>query len=457
LDLGPVSTRPNGAKERDGPTMNDHEGIGTFASHCHPPHADAMTDLQSAGRWDHFRTEFHLPPGQIYLDGNSLGLLSQRSEAAVLRVLAQWSAQGIGGWEESGWIDLPERLAGDIAPLIGATPRSVGLMAQTTANLHQLLATLYDPTRTERLAIVADEINFASDAHALASHLRLRGVDPTTQLRWVQSRDGFTLRTEDMLAALTEDVQLLVLPSVLYVSGQLLDVSHITRTARERGMLIGWDLSHSIGAVPHTLEADGADFAFWCNYKYLNAGPGAVGGLFLHPRHHERLPGMAGWWGVDPAQRFELVNQHTPATGASRLHVGTPPILSLAPLAGSLEMFAEAGGVEAVRTRSLQLTQHLLDRSEQELAALGVSIVTPRAPEERGGHIALCHPEAGRICAALRGAGVVPDFRRPAVLLLAPIPFYATRSEVDVAIDRLTEILTTKSYLQWPDPVGATP
>lgn len=416
-----------------------------------------MTDALSDESWSQFREEFHLPPGQIYLDGNSLGLLSHRSEAAVLRVLAQWSAQGIGGWEESGWIDLPERLADQVGPLIGASGKSVGLMAQTTANLHQLLATLYEPTHPSRRVIVADEINFASDAHALESHLRMRGLDPASHLRWVRSRDDFTLRTEDILSALTDDVQVLVLPSVLYVSGQLLDLPTITAAARERGILVGWDLSHSIGAVPHQLEADGADFAFWCNYKYLNAGPGAVGGLYLHPRHHDRLPGMAGWWGVDPARRFDLVNDHAPASGVSRLHVGTPTILGLAPLAGSLEMYAGAGGVEAVRERSLALTQHLLTRAEQELAAMGLSIVTPRPAAERGGHIALCHPEAGRICAALRAAGVVPDFRKPAVLRLAPIPLYTSFAEIDTAIDRLKEIMTSESYRQWPDPASAAP
>ncbi len=416
-----------------------------------------MTAFSGESDWARWRDEFHLPPGQIYLDGNSLGLLNQRSEAAVLKVLAQWSAQGIAGWSESGWIDMAERAAMRLAPLAGASAASVCATAQTTVNLHQLLATLFDPALPHKRVIVADELNFASDAHALASHLQLRGLDPRTHLRWIRSRDGFTLRTEDIVAALTDDVQMLVLPSVLYVSGQWLDLPTINATARARGIIVGWDLSHSIGIVPHALEAEGADFAFWCNYKYLSAGPGAIGGLYWHPRHHQKKPGLAGWWGVDPAVRFDLESRHEPAPGASRLQIGTPAILSLAPLLGSLEMFAEAGGITAVRRRSLELTGHLIDRAENELARFGISIVTPRAENDRGGHVALCHPEAGRICTALRAVGVVPDYRKPAVLRLAPVPFYTTRAEIDQAVDRLTKIMQTGDYRAWPDPISATP
>ena len=408
-------------------------------------------------KWARLRDEFHLPPGQIYLDGNSLGLLNRRSEAAVLRVLAAWATQGIGGWSDAGWIDLAERTAARLAPLVGASPSSIALTAQTTLNLHQLLATLYDPTQPTRRVIVADPLNFASDAHALSSHLKLRGVDPATHLRWVRSRDGFTLRTEDIVAMLTDDVQVLVLPSVLYVSGQLLDVRAITAAAHARGILVGWDLAHSIGAVPHTLEADGVDFAFWCNYKYLSAGPGAIGGLFLHPRHHDRPPGLAGWWGVRSDQRFNLDLDHAPASGAARLHIGTPPILSLAPLAGSLELFAEAGGMQAVRARSLELSTHLLERAECELAGHGFSIVTPRTADERGGHIALAHPSAGQICPALRAVGVVPDYRHPAVLRLAPSAFYNTREDVDHAVDRLIDIMQNGAHLNWPPVETAAP
>lgn len=403
--------------------------------------------------WDRLRSEFHLPPGQIYLDGNSLGLLSRSAESKLNEAIAAWKQFGIGAWESAGWIDLPERLATRLAPMVGATAGSVALTGQTTVNLHQLLATLYDADDTDRPVILADALNFASDHHAIASHLRLRGRDPRRTLRQVESPDGHTLTTADIINAMTEDVQLVVLPSVLYVSGQLLDMAAITTAARARHIILGWDLSHSIGVVPHQLEEMEADFAFWCNYKYLNAGPGAIGGLFLHPRHHERAPGLAGWWGVEPAQRFKLDPTHVPATGAARLQVGTPSILSLAPLAGSLDLFEQAGGVAAIRQRSLDLNQRLLQRIDADLTPFGFRLITPRPPEARGGHLALHHPAAGQICPALRDVGVIPDYRHPRVLRIAPNAFHTSPGEVDVAVDRLVAVMHTGAYQNWP-PVG---
>ena len=416
-----------------------------------------MSDSVATDRWTRLRAEFHLPPDQIYLDGNSLGLLSRPAEAKLSEAVTAWKEHGIGAWQSAGWIDLPERLGARLAPLIGARPASIALTGQTTSNLHQLLATLYQPSDLSRTTILADELNFASDHHAITSHLRLRGVDPAANLKQVKSSDGHTLTTADIVEAMTADVQLVVLPSVLYVSGQLLDMPTITAAAKSRGILIGWDLSHSVGVVPHQLEAIGADFAFWCNYKYLNAGPGAIGGLFLHPRHHDAAPGLAGWWGVQPARRFDLDTLHEPATGAARLQVGTPPILSLAPLAGSLDLFEAAGGIGAVRQRSLELTQSLLERVERDLAPLGFELITPRLPADRGGHIALSHPAAGQICPALRDMGVVPDYRHPGVLRLAPCAFYTLPHEVDDAMNRLIEVIQTKTYQNWPAVETAAP
>jgi kynureninase len=415
-----------------------------------------------------FRAEFHLPPGQIYLDGNSLGLLSRRAEGGLLRAVDEWRTLGIGGWTDATppWLTLAETAAEKIAPLLGAAADEICVTGQTTANLHQLLATLFTvggalcpdsaqpsghkaPPTAKRTIILGDALNFASDAYALASHLRLRGLDPATHLRRVPSRDGRTLRLDDLLEALTDDVQLAVLPAVVFTSGQLLDVATLTRKARERGIVIGWDLSHSIGAVPHALERDGADFAFWCNYKWLNAGPGAVGGLFLNRRHFDRAPGLAGWWGVRADHRFAMSPHHEPAIGAAALHIGTPHILSLAPLLGSLEVIAEAGGITALRMKSLALTDFLAERIDDELAPLGFEIVTPRGHLARGGHLALAHPEAWRICQALKAAGVVPDFRAPD--LLAPSPLYTSFADCAEAIARLRQIALTRAYEKLPE------
>ena len=381
--------------------------------------------LDQADPLARFRAEFFLPVGQIYLDGNSLGPLSRRAEAHLQRVITEWRTLGINGWTDAQppWISLSETVATQVAGLVGATAGEVAVTGSTTGNLHQLLATLFDPAAS-RHVIVADELNFSSDLHALQSHLRQRGLDPAQHLRLIRSRDGRTLQSHDIVAAFTSDVQLAVLPAVQFVSGQLLDLAAITQAAHDRGLLIGWDCSHSIGAVPHAFDAAGVDFAFWCHYKYLNAGPGAVGGLYLNRRHHGRAPGLAGWWGVRPDRRFALVAQHEPAPDATALHVGTPHILSLAPLAGSLEIITEAGGVAALRAKSLALTAFLMDQAERELAGLGFTIANPRADAERGGHVALAHPEAWRICQALKAVGVVPDFRRPDIIRLAPAPLF---------------------------------
>lgn len=417
-----------------------------------PPDPAALDRADPLAR---FRGEFHLPPGVIYLDGNSLGPLARGAEAALLRVLGEWRDLGITGWTDAQppWVGLAEAVAARLAPLVGADPASVAVTGSTTGNLHQLLATLFRP-EPGRDVILADTLNFASDAHALASHLRLRGLDPARHLREVPSRDGRTLSEDDLIAAFTPEVQLAVLPSVLYVSGQLLDTARLTREARARGILIGWDCSHSIGAVPHALDAEGADFAFWCSYKYLNAGPGAVGGLYLHRRHHGRAPGLAGWWGVRPDRRFALHHAHEPAPDATALHVGTPHLLSLAPLQGALELFHAAGGVGPLREKSLAQTALLREWAERELAAFGVRVVTPPEPARRGGHLALAHPEAWRVCQALRAAGVIADCRPPDIVRLAPAPLFTTFAECAEAIRRLRAILATGAHARFPATPG---
>ena len=408
--------------------------------------------LDAADPLARFRAEFFLPPNQIYLDGNSLGLLSRRAETALTRAIEQWRTRGIDGWTDPAapWLTLAESAAEKLSPLLGAAPGEICVTGQTTANLHQLLATLFDPAHPTRRVILGDALNFASDRYALQSHLRLRGLDPATCLRLVPSRDGRTLRLDDLLAAFTADVQLAVLPAVVFTSGQLLDVATLTRKARERGIAIGWDLSHSIGAVPHALDRDGADFAFWCHYKWLNAGPGAVGGLYLNRRHFGRAPGLAGWWGVRADRRFAMSEQHEPAAGAAALHIGTPPILSLAPLLGSLELIAEAGGIGALRTKSLALTDFLLVGIDAELDPLGFEVATPRGHLARGGHLALAHPEAWRICLALKAAGVVPDFRAPDLIRLAPSPFYTSFADCAAAVAHLKQIVLTRAYERFP-------
>ncbi|MER2113337.1 MAG: kynureninase, partial [Solibacillus isronensis] len=301
-----------------------------------------MTTLEKARQLDEldglqkYADEFYKKEGQIYLDGNSLGLLSKRAEQSVHTLLNSWKDYGIDGWTngEHPWFYFSEKLSAMCAPLIGAKSEEVMLTGSTTTNLHQLLATFFKPTAA-RYKILADELNFPSDLYAIASQIALHNL-PESSMKLVKSDDGQTITTEAIIEAMTEDVAVAVLPAVLYRSGQVLDLQAITEAAHERGILVGFDLCHSIGSVPHHLHEIGADFAFWCNYKHLNGGPGSVAGLFVHEKHFGTAPGLAGWFGSAKEKQFDLDVTITAATHAGAYQIGTPHILSLAPIEGAL-------------------------------------------------------------------------------------------------------------------------
>lgn len=404
-----------------------------------------------------FREFFYRQPGEIYLDGNSLGLLCVQAEQSLLRALEQWKTLGVDGWTGAGssWFTLAETLAARVAPLVGASPDEVIAANSTTVNFHQLLATLFDP-HSARTVLLADSLAFPSDIYALQSLLRRHGRDPETNLACVPSRDGLTLREDDIVAAMTERVQIAVLPSVVYTSGQLLDMAWLTKKARARGILIGWDCSHSIGAVECELSAWGADFAFWCHYKYLNAGPGAVGGLYLNRRHFGRAPGLAGWFSANKLRQFDMAHELTAADGAGALQIGTPSILSLAPLAGALDVIAEAG-IARIRRKSLALTAYLMELVDAELSPFDFAIANPREDARRGGHVALAHPDASRICRALKDAGVIVDFRPPQIVRLAPVALYTSFADCREAVHRLKVIMTERAYERFSEQRALIP
>lgn len=407
---------------------------------------------KTAERWDQeddlsrYREEFYLPEGQIYLDGNSLGLMSKRAEQTCLEVLNSWRKCGIDGWTSGRypWFSLSEELGKKSAPLVGADPAEVIVTGSTTVNLHQLLATFYRP-EGKRTKILADSLTFPSDIYAMQSHLRLHGLDPGKHLIQVASRDGQLLDEEDLIAAMTDEVAIIVLPSVLYRSGQVLDMKRLTEAARKRGIFIGFDLCHSVGAIPHHLHDWGVDFAFWCNYKYLNGGPGAVASLFVHDKHHGGRPGLAGWFSSDKRVQFDMDHRLVPAADAGAYQIGTPHILSLAPLIGSLEMFNDAG-IDLIRKKSLKQTRFLMELVEQELGEWRFAMGNPIEDERRGGHISLAHREAVRICKSLKEKGVVLDFRPPDVIRLAPVALYTSYTEIWEAVRILKEIMETKDY-----------
>ena len=413
----------------------------------HAKRLDATDELAS------FRDDFYLGDG-IYLDGNSLGLLSRRAERTLSEALASWREQGIAGWTEgeSPWFYLAEQVGAMTAPLVGAAADEVVAAGGTTANVHQVAATFYRP-EGGRTRILATDLDFPSDIQALDSQLRLRGFDPDRHLVKVGSRDGRTIEEDDIVSAMTDEVALAFLPTVLYRSGQLLDVEHLTQAARERGIPVGFDAAHSIGVVPHSFAEWGVDFAVWCGYKYLNGGPGAAAGLYVNRRHSRRRPGLAGWFGSRKDRQFDMDHDLEPAESAGAYQIGTPNILSLAPLSGSLQMFAEAG-MGNVREKSLRLTGYLMDLADERLSGMGFGIGTPREDHRRGGHVALEHAEAARICVALKANGVVPDFRPPDVIRLAPVPLYTSYHEVWCTVEILRRIVEEGQHGAYPNERG---
>ena len=413
--------------------------------------ADYARSLDAADTLAHFRHRFHLPAEGLYLDGNSLGLCSKDAEAQVLAALEQWRTLGIDGWMRADppWFSIGEELGAAEAPLVGATPDEVIVTGTTTVNLHSLVSTFYQPTDTRR-KIVATALDFPSDIYALQSQIAMRGGDPDRDLIRVASRDGRFIAEDDLIAALDETVALLLVPSVLYRSGQLLALARLAKAAHAVGALIGVDAAHSVGAVPHHFDADDVDFAFWCSYKYLNAGPGSAGAIYVARRHFGQVPGLTGWWGYHKERQFDMLHSWESAPGAGAWQISTVPVISISALRGSLKIFHEAG-IENLRRKSLALTDHMIALIEAHgltEAPYGFNIGTPREHARRGGHVSVEHVAASAICKALKQRGIVPDFREPNVIRLAPIALYTSFDEVRIVVETLKDVIDSGDHLK---------
>ena len=415
---------------------------------------NALETARSLDRTDALgalRDEFYLQPGVIYMDGNSLGLLSKPSERALAEALDAWKRLRIDGWLQGAhpWFHFAEKLGALTAPLIGAMEDEVLITGSTSVNLHQMLATFYR-LQGKRTKILIEEAAFPTDAHAVKSQLRLRGLDPAQHLVVVPSKGGTALDEQDVIAAMSEEVAFAILPVALYRTGQLLDVKRLTQEAHARGIVICFDGCHSVGAVGHRFHDDGVDCAIFCTYKYLNGGPGSVGGLFVHRKHLGTAPGLAGWFSSAKDKQFDMKNELEPSRTVSAYHIGTPHILSMAPLLGALEL-VNGVGIARIRARSLALTQFMIELIDSELDGPGFSLATPRDAKARGGHVALRHVEAARICKALKKKGVIPDFRPPDIIRLAPSPLYTSFAEAAETIAILKDIVEAKRYLEFPN------
>ncbi len=415
----------------------------------------AARALDAADPLARFRDRFHCQPGKVYLDGNSLGLLSVDAERAVLDALDAWKTFGIDGWLDADppWFTLGETLGARMAAMMGAQPESVVVTGTTTVNLHQLVATFFQPQGIRR-RILATALDFPSDIYALQGQIRLHGGDPETDLVLAPSRDCRTIDEDDLIDLMTGEVALAWLPSVLYRSGQLLDMERLTAAAHDRGILIGFDCAHSAGAVPHRFDDWGVDVASWCTYKYLNAGPGAVGALYVNQKHHGAIPALPGWWGYRKERQFAMVHEWEGAVHAGAYQISTIPLLSAAALTGSLAIHAEAG-IEAIRAKSLRQTRYLIDLIDSiglDRDPYRYAIGSPLDDARRGGHVAIEHVEAAAISRALRQRGFIVDFRAPNVVRIAPVALYTRFEDLWRVAHALRAIIDEGAYREAGSP-----
>ena len=394
------------------------------------------------------RHHFHLPKNKIYLCGNSLGPQPKAVAETLQTELESWKTRAVEGWwegPEGGWLGYHRRVQDDLAAIVGAQVEEVTIANALTVNLHLLMVSFYRP-KGKRRKIIMEAGAFPSDQHAVISQLKFHGLDPEVDLIEVAPREGeWTIRQEDIAKTIQEvgdEVALVLWSGVHYYTGQLFPMRAIAKAAKLVGAVVGLDLAHAVGNVELQLHDWDIDFAVWCSYKYLNGGPGAPGGLFVHERHaeNEDLPRFAGWWGHRESDRFAMRREFRPERGAAGWQVSTVPVLGIAPLLASLPLFAKAGGMEAIVERSRELTGQLYTALEGQR---GLTILTPQDERERGAQLSIyVDGHRPNLEHQLSEAGLVIDYRQDnltktpgGVLRMAPAPLYTTQEEVQTAAE----------------------
>jgi len=418
----------------------------------HALELDASEDIRP------LRDEFLIPPYDgmyaevAYFAGNSLGLQPAALEARLGEELSDWARFGVNGHTEARrpWVSYHELLREPAARLVGAQPQEVVMMNSLTVNLHLMMATFYRPS-ADRAQILIEDTAFPSDSYAVRSQAAWHRLDPDTTVVRLRPRDGEDcLRSEDVVGYLHEHghrVALVLLGGVNYYSGELLDLEAITRAGHAVGAVVAFDLAHAAGNVELRLHDWGVDWAAWCTYKYLNSSPGSVAGAFVHDRHLRdgTLPRLHGWWSTDPATRFQMRPVVSQPPTADAWSLSNPPILAMAPVLLSLEVFDRVG-MPVLRARSVRLTAYLeglLDLLNPDHAR----VITPRDPARRGAQLSLrvARIPAEELAERLRHQyGVVADERKPDVIRLAPVPMYSTHHDCWRAYDALRSILDTQ-------------
>lgn len=410
----------------------------------------------------HFRQHFHIPQqanGQnvLYFCGNSLGLSPKKTNDYLQQELKDWQQHGVEGHFEAErpWVAYHELFPEKLSKIVGAQPEEIVVMNTLSVNLHLMMVSFYRPSTT-RFKIVIEQAAFPSDKYAVASQLRFHGLDPKEALIELAPRSGEeTLRMEDIEKTLRtegDNIALIMMGGVNYYTGQLFDLEAITAIGHDIGALVGFDLAHAVGNVGLALHDWGVDFAVWCHYKYLNAGPGAIAGTFVHERHlnQANIPRFEGWWGHDKATRFKMDDTFQPMPTAEAWQLSNVPVFSMAPLLASLELFEEAG-MEALLLKSVFMTSYLKFLL-QEIESDRIRIITPALPTERGCQLSIQVKNGNKaLFDRLTAQGVVADWREPDVIRVAPVPLYNTFADVydfvHILNNLLQEVLITKTKL----------
>lgn len=412
-----------------------------FAEKC-----DTLDTLAS------FRNKFHLPKDAngeslVYLCGNSLGLQPKTVSTYIDQELKDWATLGVEGHTdaEHPWLPYHEFLTDNMAKIVGAKPSEVVVMNGLTTNLHLMMVSFYKPTKKKHKIIIESDA-FPSDKYAVESQLKFHGYNPKDSLILWKPRNGEELcRFEDLERIMSQhgdEVALLMIGSTNYYTGQAFPLKKITDLGHSHGAMVGFDLAHGAGNIQPNLHETGADFAVWCTYKYLNSGPGSLGGCFVHERHADDkdINRFAGWWGHNKETRFNMRHEFDALSGAEGWQLSNPPILSMAAIRASLDIFSEAG-FENIRKKSLKLTG-FLEFLVHSLSDDRISIITPKNPDERGCQLSIQVKSTDKsLHTKLTEAGVISDWREPDVIRVAPVPLYNSFKDVYLFAERLKKVL----------------
>ncbi|RZK67628.1 MAG: kynureninase [Pedobacter sp.] len=402
-----------------------------------------------------FRAQFLFPKYKnksfIYMCGNSLGLQPKIAKEVLNNQLDNWANYAVEGWfdGEEPWMFYHKELKRLMAPIVGASPAEVCPMNTLTVNLHLLMVSFYQP-KGKRFKIIMEGGAFPSDQYAIESQVKFHGFDPNDAIIEVFPREGEdTLRTEDILAKITEngeEIALVLFGGINYYTGQWYNMEAVTKTGHNVGAIVGWDLAHAAGNVPVKLHDWGVDFACWCSYKYQNSGPGGISGIFVHEKHfqNDKLNRFAGWWGYQESKRFRMEKGFIPESGADGWQVSCTQVMPMALYHASLQIFEKAGFIDTLRKKSIDLTNYLefvINEVNKELNDEQYKIITPKNSKDRGAQLSIIAKNKGKVVFdGLVDAGILGDWREPNVLRLSPIPLYNSFEDIYLTGKALIEV-----------------